>query len=235
MPQAGSSVKAAGGARLDGVREGVKVEKRGRQTMKRIALLALFGLAMFLPAAAGSAAAEGGRGHDLETYEKHKAAELEIWRRMETMALRQALLVEEEPSSFGVYAPRGDNRYRPGDPVHIYAEPVGHTIREADGIYVISLALDFTLLDESGKILGGQRDFDRLEMESRRPVMEFMVSFTYDTEGLPAGNYTFETLIRDSFSDRRLKVQMPIVIAEQAGSPSPDLSSPGGRGDTRAR
>ncbi len=195
--------------------------------MKRIALLALFGLATFLPAAAGSAEEEGG-GPGLETYEEHKAAELEIWRRMETMALRRALLVEEEPTSFGVYAPRGDNRYRPGEPVHIYAEPVGHTIRKADGVYSISLALDFTLLDESGKILGGQRDFDRLEMESRRPVMEFMVSFTYDTEGLPAGNYTFETLIRDSFSDRRLKVQMPIVIAEQAGSPLPGLSPTGG-------
>jgi hypothetical protein len=226
MPQTGSSVKAAGGTRLDGRREGGKVEARGKQTMKRIAVLALAGLAMLLPAVAGPA--EGGESPGLETYEEHKAAELKLWRQMETMALRQALLVEEEPSSFGTYTPREDNRYRPGEPVHIYAEPVGHTIREADGVYAISLALDFTLLDESGKILGGQRDFDRLEMESRRPVMEFMVSFTYDTEGLPAGSYSFETLIRDSFSDRTLNVQIPIVIVEQAGSPSPALSPPGG-------
>jgi len=225
MPQSGSSVKAAERVRLDDSREGGKVGRRVEQTMKRIAVIALAGLAMLVPAAA---AAQGEGPPGLESYEGHKAAELELWRQMGAMALRQAVLVEEQPSAFGAYTPRGDNRYRPGEPVHIYAEPVGHTIREGDGLYAVSLALDFTLLDESGKILGGQRDFDRLRMESRRPVMEFMVSFTYDTEGLPAGSYSFETLIRDSFSDRSLNVRMPIVIVEQAGSPPPGSPPPGG-------
>lgn len=179
------------------------------------------GLVSLLFAGLVSAAGLKESARDLDALEQHKDAELALWRAMTDIYARRALLVTGEPLSFGVYTPRKDNRYLPGEPVHIYVEPVGHTIREEGGLYTVSLALDFTLMDESGKLLGGQRNYDRLEMKSRRPVMEFMAFFTYDTEGLAAGRYIFETLLRDSFADRNLKVAIPVVIVDQAGVPSP--------------
>ena len=96
----------------------------------------------------------------------------------------------------------------------LYVEPVGYTIREEGGEYSFSLTADFTLVGGEGQILGGQRDFGRWEMSGRRPVTEFMMYFTFDFEGLPAGTYTIETLIKDSFSDRTLELSTPVAIIE---------------------
>jgi hypothetical protein len=153
---------------------------------------------------------------NLDALEGHKAAELDLWGRMGGMFARRVLLVDEEPVSYGVYTPRKDNRFLAGEPVRIYVEPVGHTIRKKEDLFLVSLSLDFTLVDESGKVLGGERGYDRLELKSRRPLMEFMTHFTYDTAGLPPGSYVFETLLRDSFSSRSLKVEVPVIIVDKA-------------------
>jgi len=178
-------------------------------------------MVMVLPSPPAAAAGPEERPAALERLERHKAAELELWRTMETMSLRQGLLVSEEPSSYGAYTPREDNRFRRGDPIIIYAEPVGHTIREENGLYRISLTADYALLDGTGTLLAGQRDIGNWEMESRRPVMEFMIFFTYDFSDFPTGAYTLETVVNDAFSDRSLKIDTPIVIVGEPVSPSP--------------
>lgn len=160
--------------------------------------------------AAVGAKAAGGRA--FEAFEEIKRAELELWRTMPGMAARRAVLVEEEPAFFGSYTPKAGGAYRPGEPVYLYIEPVGYTIRESGEEYSFSLKADFTLVDGDGQILGGQRDFGRWEMSGRRPVTEFMMFFTFDFEGLPAGNYTIETLIMDTLSNRTLEVDLPITI-----------------------
>lgn len=185
--------------------------------MRGTILPALAALVVMLPSLPAAAGPE--EPTVLERLERHKAAELEIWRAMETMSLRQALLVSEEPASYGAYTPRESNRFRRGEPIIIYAEPVGHTIREEDGLYRIALTADYALLDKAGAVLAGQRDIGRWEMESRRPVLEFMLFFTYDFSDFPAGVYTLETVVQDAFSDRSLTIATPIVIAGEPMSP----------------
>ena len=197
------------------------VGNRGIYVMRGTILLALAALVMALTSPPAAAAGLEERPAALERLERHKAAELELWRTMETMSLRQGLLVSEEPSSYGAYTPREDNRFRRGDPIIIYAEPVGHTIREENGLYRISLTADYALLDGTGTLLAGQRDIGNWEMESRRPVMEFMIFFTYDFSDFPTGAYTLETVVNDAFSDRSLKIDTPIVIVGEPVSPSP--------------
>jgi len=220
MPQLTPCVKTDNGACLDGGGEGGMVGIRGGSVMRGTILLALAVLVMLLPPLSAAAGPEE-RSASLERLERHKAAELELWRSMETMSLRQGLLVSEEPSSYGAYTPREDNRFRRGDPIIIYAEPVGHTIREENGLYRISLTADYALLDGTGTLLAGQRDIGNWEMESRRPVMEFMIFFTYDFSDFPTGAYTLETVVNDAFSDRSLKIDTPIVIVGEPVSPSP--------------
>lgn len=181
-------------------------------------LLALAALVMILPSLPAAAGPEEGAAA-LERLERHKAAELALWRTMETMSLRQGLLVSEEPSSYGAYKPREDNRFRRGEPIIIYAEPVGHTILEENGLYRIALTADYALLDGVGTLLAGQRDIGSWKMESHRPLLEFMLFFTYDFSDFPAGTYILETVVKDDFSDRSLKIDTPIVIVEEPVSP----------------
>ena len=128
------------------------------------------------------------------------------------MESRRVVLVSEEPTSFGSYLPKPDNRYRAGDPVLIYVEPMGYTISEEGGLYRFHLTADFTLVSGKGAILGGQRDFGRWEMTSRQPPTDFMMLFTYEFSGLVPGDYTIETLIKDANSDRTLTLNTPIVV-----------------------
>ncbi len=159
-----------------------------------------------------SAGSKAAAGRHLEAFEDLKAAEFELWRQLPAMESRRVILVSEEPAFFGSYLPKPDNRYRTGEPVLIYVEPVGYTISEGEGLYRFLLTADFTLVSGKGEILGGQRDFGRWEMTSRQPVTEFMMFFTYDFSGLSPGDYTIETLIKDANSDRTLTLNTPIVV-----------------------
>jgi len=159
-----------------------------------------------------SAGSKAAAGRHLEAFEDLKAAEFELWRKMPSMESRRVILVTEEPPFFGSYLPKPDNRYRAGDPVLIYVEPMGYTISEEGGLYRFHLTADFTLVSGKGEILGGQRNFGNWETTSRQPVTEFMMFFTYDFSGLTPGDYTIETLIKDANSTRTLTLTTPIVV-----------------------
>ena len=153
-----------------------------------------------------------GAGRHLEAYEALKRAELTLWNSMPRMALRRTVLVTEEPPFFGAYTPRENNRYHPGEPILLYVEPVGYTIVKTDDVYSYSLTADVSLLEESGNVLGGQKDFGRWQFASRRPVTEFMMYFTFDFSGLDGGDYLVETVIRDQNSEKTVTFSTPVVI-----------------------
>jgi hypothetical protein len=83
---------------------------------------------------------------------------------------------------------------------------------EKNGIFSYSLTADVSLLDTSGAILGGQKDFGTWQFSSRRPVTEFMMYFTFDFSGLAAGDYVVETVIRDQNSAKSLAFSTPIAV-----------------------
>ena len=193
--------------------------------MKRFGAALLLALAATLvtpPAAPAASVAEmlaevqakADGGELLEALEMLGAAEFALWKSMPSMALRRAVLVTGEPAFFGSYESRGDNRYRPDEPVLLYVEPAGYSILEDKGNYRFALTADFTLVDGGGQILGGQREFGRWEMSARRPVTDFMMYFTFDFTGLKAGSYNIETTVRDLNSDRVLEFVTPFVVAE---------------------
>ncbi len=154
------------------------------------------------------------KGQVLEAFEELKEVELAVWRAMPSMAARRVVLVEKEPPFFGSYVPKPGGSYRAGELIYLYVEPAGYTIREADGIYNISLTADYTLVGTEGKIIGGQRDFGRWKRNSRRPLTEFPMSFIFDFSGLSPGTYTIETIIKDTLSEKTLELSTPVVIVE---------------------
>ena len=158
------------------------------------------------------ARAAAGAGKSLEAYEALKEAELALWNSMTEIFLRKTVLVTEEPPLFEAYVPRKDNRYRPGEAIFLFAEPVGYTILEQDGVYSYDVTADVTIVDSNGVIRGGQKDFGSWKFASRRPVVELGLYFTFDLSGLDEGDYIIETVIRDRNSPKTASFSTPVTI-----------------------
>ncbi|MCB2188125.1 MAG: hypothetical protein KQJ78_17035 [Deltaproteobacteria bacterium] len=135
------------------------------------------------------------------------------WPRFPFQALN-VHLTTELPAGFGVFTPRPDNHFQPGDPLFLYLEPVGFEVKkdEAHGLYLYDLAADFNLVDGRGNVVGGRRDFARFQGKSRYFPQRLPLNFTYSLKGLPPGDYTVETIIRDRLAHRSFTIKTPVVV-----------------------
>jgi hypothetical protein len=139
-----------------------------------------------------------------------EAAE-QLWERS-PLAFRRALWVAGPPIGFGAYNPREDNAYSAGDEMIVYAEPVGFGWRKSGDLWQTEFAADLTVRDAEGEVLYEQKDFRKLEVSSRVRNREFMATFTYTLSGIPAGEYTIETTLRDAVTGKSGSVTLPFII-----------------------
>src|SRR5215216_5747691 len=83
------------------------------------------------------------------------------------LVLRRVQFISEAPKGFGIYQPRANSVFRAGEPLIVYAEPVGMGWRTGDGVNLAHMATDFEIRTTDGKILGGRR----ISAGSNSPVM----------------------------------------------------------------
>jgi hypothetical protein len=128
------------------------------------------------------------------------------------LALRRVQFIAEPPNGFGIYKPRADNVFKPGEPLIIYAEPVGMGWKTADGVNHALVAADFEIRTPDGKILGGQKDFGRFEFTSHDQNQEIMTHLTIRLSGAPAGSYVFAATYRDQINGKSANLTLPFEI-----------------------
>jgi hypothetical protein len=128
------------------------------------------------------------------------------------LVFRRATWVAEPPFGFGAYSPRESNEFGSGDEMIIYAEPVGFGWRKSGDIWRTAIATDLTVKDADGEVLYEQEDFQKLEIASRVRNREFMATFTYTFSGIPPGEYSVETTLRDSVTGKSGTLSLPFVI-----------------------
>ena len=73
-------------------------------------------------------------------------------------------------------------------------------------------ATDVIIKDKDGKEIYSQKDFQKLALSSRIRNHEFMTRFTFQLTGLPAGDYTLETTLRDAVSSKSGTFSLTFVI-----------------------
>jgi len=61
--------------------------------------------------------------------------------------------------------------------------------------------------NEKGEILGGQKDFARMEFSSWNFNTEICLTFTYTYSGLDKGRYKMVTTVRDVRSDKTATIE----------------------------
>ena len=167
-------------------------------------MLAALALALATPATAQVSA----------EYQAAEDALVAAWQSM-PLAVRNASFVTEPASGYGLYTRRDNAVFAQGEPIIVYAEPVGYAWHESpDGTYTFGFNVDFLLKDTDGKIVGGQENFQQLELNSRVRNREFMLALTLTVDGAPPGRYIIEYRVRDVASEKAATISLPFHIVE---------------------
>ncbi len=138
-----------------------------------------------------------------------------VWSQSRSIGFTQALLVSEAAPGFGMYNPRADNVFKVGEPILIYCEPFGVGYgTPGDGIFSVNFIIDLQVLDSSGKELANVPDTTEYTSTSRHQNKEVQANITYTLDGLPPGQYTLVTTLRDKNSTKSGSFQTAIVVIE---------------------
>ena len=116
---------------------------------------------------AKQAESQSADGKSVEAYETMRKATLQVWD-ASPLVFRRALFVAGSPSGFGIYNPRPDNVFKPGEKLVIYAEPIGFKWENKDG-------LEHALLVEWlwMALQAATTSFDASSQPHRQPVMAY--------------------------------------------------------------
>jgi hypothetical protein len=187
--------------------------------MSRSAIIAVALMAAPLAAAlagpvedlAREAEAQAKAGRHLEAVETLRRA-MGVLTDNGPLVLRHVQFIAERPAGFGIYRPRPNNVFRAGEPLIIYAEPVGVGWRTKGDTNQALIATDFEIRTADGKILGGRKDFGRFEFSSHDRNQEIMTHLTITLTGAPVGNYIVEATYRDQINNKSAKLELPFEI-----------------------
>jgi len=128
------------------------------------------------------------------------------------LTLRKVQFIAEPPKGFGIYKTRADNVFKPGEPLIIYAEPIGMGWKTEGRVNRALVAADFEIRTPDGKILGGQKNFGRFEFNSNEQNQEIMTHLTIRLSGAPPGGYVFAATYRDQVSGKTANLTLPFEI-----------------------
>ncbi len=136
----------------------------------------------------------------------HRLMEL-FWTEV-PLLLRNVRFVEDDNNSYGIYEPKEEDSFTPGEPLYLYLEPVGYAFRKNPrGYYEFGFVADFTLEDDKGNVLGGQKEFANLDFGSWNHNTEVSLTFTYTFTGFDAGKYKVTTHVSDAYSNKSATVE----------------------------
>lgn len=139
----------------------------------------------------------------------------QVWQSTPDLLIGQTLLVAEPAAGYGIYNPRPTNQYKAGEPVFVYAEPIGFGYGSGgEGLSTINFMVDLRVLDEAGAVLGEMPGLADLNLTSRYQNREFQANLTYTLSGIAPGKYVLETTLHDKNSAKTGTFQNAIEIVE---------------------
>ena len=127
---------------------------------------------------------------------------------MSTLLLQNVKFVKNDNNTFGIYEPKPNDEYSPGEPMYLYMEPAGYVVKKNDqGKHEFGFKADMSLENEKGEILGGQKDFAKMAFSSWNFNTEICLTFTYTFSGMVKGRYKIVTVVHDARSDKIATVE----------------------------
>jgi len=152
-------------------------------------------------------------GKTLDAYDAMRKAGLQVWNKG-PLTFRKDIFVSNKPGGFGVYDPRPDSVFKPGEKLIIYVEPVGFTWQPKNGLNHAQLVVDLVLKDGDGNVVAQQQGFGNFSFDSHEQNMETMTAVTVDFAEAPAGKYAAELTFHDTVGDKSASFELPFEIKE---------------------
>lgn len=181
------------------------------------ALLAL-ALPVVPPAAAGDLIPQAEKaekalaaGRPTDAVDALEAALDAVWR-ASPLTFRKAIFVAEPPTGFGAYVPRADAVFAAGEPLRVYAEPIGFAWKRDGDLFACDLIIDVALRDKSNAVIFEKREMGRMNLKSHARNHEFMMKLDLNIRGLPVGDYTLDGVMRDEVSQKWGKFSLPFSV-----------------------
>lgn len=147
------------------------------------------------------------KGNKVEAVQNLKMGILSIWDEL-PLTVKNIRLVTDTTN----YASRKNNVFRKGEPIFITSQIFGHKFKKVGDCYRINITTDFLVLDDAGKVLGGQKDVMKFDNISPIPMTDFSLDLTYTLSGAPEGTYNFQTKVNDKNSGNSTEFITKIVI-----------------------
>jgi hypothetical protein len=149
----------------------------------------------------------------VQDIDARQQAVVEAWEKT-PLSIRRIFFVTEKASMYGAYSERKTNKFRAGEPLITYVEPVGYTWKPvADNAFQFGVIVDFSVKTASGQVLGGQDSLLHYNVVNRERVQEFMLNTTINLNGVKPGDYILTLTIHDvNDPSRTTKMDQPFTI-----------------------
>ena len=132
------------------------------------------------------------------------------------LTIGTGVFVTTVPTAFGIYEPRPNAVFKPGEALITYIEPIGLTWKQATADPAkqqTDFTVDFELLDTKGTILGSQKTFGQFSFVSFIRNQEIFAHLRMDITGAPAGDYVMRYTLNDTAGSRQVQLEQPFSIA----------------------
>lgn len=104
--------------------------------------------------------------------------------------------------------------FKPGEKLVAYAEPVGLGWKPGGRGWIASFRADVEIIDNTGRLLGGQKDFGVFGFDSRVRNQEVTTTLTLDISGIPPGQYNVRYVFHDDITQRSTDFTLPFTLTE---------------------
>lgn len=132
------------------------------------------------------------------------------------LVIRKALLVESS-NGLGIYVPREDAAFAPGDKVLLYVEPWGFGYGRSGDVFAINLKLGLGIETPDGQVLAEQPDLFRVDVRSRDRYQAFSLALSFVMPDLKkSGDFIFDFTLDDQNSAKKARFRLPFTVAAAA-------------------
>ncbi len=115
-------------------------------------------------------------------------------------------------SGYGQYTTKTGNSFTDGEPIALYAEPVGYAFAQSDAGYSYNLSASYRLLNKSGQVLTEQAEFAEFNGTGRSKQRELSAGLSFQFTGLPAGDYQLQTTFTDTIGNQSASFSLPFTV-----------------------
>jgi hypothetical protein len=129
------------------------------------------------------------------------------------LSLPVALFVKDKASGYGMYEARESNRFKVGEPLKFYLEPLGYKYKRSGGLVTFGVSMDLRIT-QNGQVLFAKDNFLDVNFDSHHDNAEVMLNGSLDLTGAAPGDYKVELDVRDHGSSDIAHASLPFTIAE---------------------